>query len=120
MDFFSSGFVLKHLYIHTNAFTCRNPKTVSLSTAIKVNAPLVGITKASPIAAPFVCSSIPVSLFSSAVCRQTMKIFAVFHSPGLQLSERINIHFIAGENPMALIFSSRRTCISLLLILFFI
>ena len=93
---FSSGFVLKHLYIHTNAFTCRNPKTdVSLSTAIKVNAQVVCITKPSPVAAPFVCSSLPVSIFSSAVCRQTMKIFSVFHmySPGLQLSERINITF---------------------------
>ena len=28
--FFSSGFVLKHPYIHANAFTCRNPKKVSL------------------------------------------------------------------------------------------
>ena len=30
-----------------------------------------------------------------------MKILSVFDSPGLQLSERINIHIIAGENPMA-------------------
>ena len=31
-----------------------------------------------------------------------MKIFSIFHSPGLQLSERINITFtIGGENPMA-------------------
>ena len=28
--FFSSGYVLKYLYIHTDAFTCRNPKKVSL------------------------------------------------------------------------------------------
>ena len=31
-----------------------------------------------------------------------MEIFSVFHSPGLQLSERINITFtLPGENPMA-------------------
>ena len=36
-----------------------------------------------------------------------MNIFSVFHSPGLQLSERINITFtIAGENAMAFFFLS--------------
>ena len=81
-------------------------KRCHFETATKVNAQVVCITKPSPVAAPFVCSSLPVSLFSAAVCiwRQTMKIFSVFHSPELQLSERINIyniHLIAGENPMA-------------------
>ena len=93
-DFFSSGFVLKHSFIHTNAFTCRNSKKVSLWNSYKSDSQVVCITKPSPVAAPFVCS-LPVSLFSAAVCiwRQTMKMFSVFHSPELQLSERINITF---------------------------
>ena len=72
--------------------TCRNLKRYHFETAIKVN---VCITKPSwsLVAAPFVCSSLPVSLFSSAVWRQTMKMFLVFFSPGLQLSERINKTF---------------------------
>ena len=91
------------VYIHENAFTCRNLKRRHFETAIKVNAQVVCITKPSPVAAPFVCSSLPGFLFSSAFCRQTMKIFSVFHSPGLQLCEgKRNIHLRAGENPMAL------------------
>ena len=35
MWIFSSGFVLKHPYIHANAFTCRNPKNVSLWNSYK-------------------------------------------------------------------------------------
>ena len=64
---------LKHLYIHENAFTCRNSKRCYFETTMKVNEQVVCTTEPSPIAAPFVCSSLPVSLFSSAVCRHAMK-----------------------------------------------
>ena len=57
----------------------------------------------SPVAAPFVCSCLPVSLFSSAVCRQTMKIFSFFSQSWTTAfwEDGHNIHLIAGENPMA-------------------
>ena len=94
---FSSGFVLKHPYIHANAFLLAGiRKRCHFETAIKVNAQAVCITKPSPVAAPFVCSSLPCSfplqLSSLHADHEFENIFS-FHSPGLQLSERINITF---------------------------
>ena len=74
-------------------YSCWNSKRCHFETAIKVNVQVVWITKSSPVAAPFVCSCQPISLLSSTVCRQTIEIFSVSHSPAPQLSERINITF---------------------------
>ena len=91
-------FFLLALFWNTSTFIqmhllARIRKRCNFETAVKVNAQVVCITTPPPKAAPFVCSSLPVSLFSSAVWRKTMKIISVFHSPELQLSERINITF---------------------------
>ena len=62
--------------------------------AVKVNAQVVCITKPLPVAAPFVCNSLPCSfsLQLSSLQADHENIFS-FHSPGQQLSERINITF---------------------------
>ena len=101
--FFSSGFVLKHPTFIQMRLLAGIRKRCHFETAIKVNAQVVCITKPSPVAAPFVCSGLPVSLFSSAVWRQTMKIFLVFSQSWATAfwEDKHNIHLIAGENPMA-------------------
>ena len=96
---FSSGFVLKHLYIHANAFTCRNLKSCHFENSYESE-------RASGVAAPFVCSYLPVSLFSSAVCRQTMKRFSVLsQSWATAFSEdKHNISPYSRRNPMPMAF----------------
>ena len=69
-------------------------KRCHFETAIKVNAQVVCITKSSPVAVPFVCSSLPCSFsLQLSSLHADHEIIFSFHSPGLQLSERINITF---------------------------
>ena len=96
--FFSSGFVLKHPYIHKHAFTCRNPKKVSLWDSYKSErASSVHRSLSRPVAAPT-----SFSLQLSSLKADHENIFS-FSQPWATAfwEDKHNIHLIAGENPMA-------------------
>ena len=99
------GFFLLALFWNTPPFMQMRlfagiRKRCHFETAIKVNAQVVCITKPSPVAVPFVCSSLPVSLFSSK--GRPWKDFQFSQSWATAFWEdKHNIHLIAGENPMA-------------------
>ena len=81
-------------------------KRCHFETGIKVNTQVVCITKPSPVAAPFMSSSLPVSLFSSAVFRHTIKICSCSFSQSWAAAfweDKQNIQLIAGESPNGLL-----------------